>query len=74
MIGPLGFTLYSLNRPDVLANIAIGKVVLHALANWILIPRYGAHGAAAAAVVTRVLGGVVAVAVMLRTIRRCPAA
>lgn len=70
VIGPLGFTLYSLNRPDVLVNIAIGKVVLHAAANWILIPMYGAHGAAWASIVTRVLGGLVAVAIMLRTIRQ----
>jgi O-antigen/teichoic acid export membrane protein len=70
VIGPLGYTLYSLDRPDVLAKIAIGKVILHALANWILIPRYGAHGAAWASIVTRVLGGLVAVAIMLHTIRK----
>ncbi|MFN8178431.1 MAG: oligosaccharide flippase family protein [bacterium] len=70
VIGPLGYTLYSLDRPDVLAKIAIGKVVLHALANWILIPRYGAHGAAWASIITRVLGGLVAVAIMLHTIRK----
>lgn len=74
VIGPLGFTLYSLDRPDVLAKIAIGKVVLHAAANWILIPMYGAHGAAWASIVTRVLGGLVAVAIMLRTIRKTAAA
>jgi O-antigen/teichoic acid export membrane protein len=73
MIGPLTFMLFSLNRPDVLAKIAVGKVVLHAAANWILIPMYGAHGAAWASVVTRVLGGLVAVAIMLRTIRRSAA-
>ena len=70
VIGPLGYTLYSLNRPDVLAKIAIGKVVLRAAANWILIPMYGAHGAAWASIITRVLGGLVAVAIMLRTIRK----
>ena len=70
VIGPLTFMLFSLNRPDVLAKIAIGKVGLHAVANWILIPMYGAHGAAWASVVTRVLGGLVAVAIMLHTIRR----
>ena len=74
VIGPLGFTLYSLDRPDVLAKIAIGKVVLHAAANWILIPMYGAHGAAWASIVTRVLGGLLAVAIMLRTIRKSAAA
>jgi O-antigen/teichoic acid export membrane protein len=74
VIGPLTFMLFSLNRPDVLAKIAIGKVVLHAAANWILIPMYGAHGAAWASVVTRVLGGLVAVAIMWHTIRRSAAA
>src|SRR5262249_28935739 len=66
VIGPFWFTLYSLNRPDVLAKIAIGKVVLHAAANWILIPMYGAHGAAWASIVTRVLGGLAAVAISIR--------
>jgi O-antigen/teichoic acid export membrane protein len=70
VIGPLTFMLFSLNRPDVLAKIAIGKVTLHAAANWILIPMYGAHGAAWASVVTRVLGGLLATAVMWHTIRR----
>jgi len=73
VIGPLTFLLFSLNRPDVLAKIAIGKVTLHAAANWILIPMYGAHGAAWASVVTRVLGGLVAVAIMWLTIRRSAA-
>jgi O-antigen/teichoic acid export membrane protein len=73
VIGPLTFMLFSLNRPDILAKIAIGKVVLHAAGNWILIPMYGAHGAAWASVVTRVLGGLVAVAIMWRTIRRSAA-
>lgn len=70
VIGPLAFTLYSLGRPDVLMKIAIGKLLLHAAGNWILIPIYGAHGAAWASIVTRVLGGLVGVAIMLRTIRK----
>jgi len=74
VIGPLTFVLFSLNRPDVLAKIAIGKVVLHAVANWMLIPMYGAHGAAWASVVTRVLGGLLAVAIIWRTVRRSTAA
>jgi O-antigen/teichoic acid export membrane protein len=73
IVGPLGYTLYSLNRPDVLANLAILKLVLHAAGNWFLIPLYGAHGAAWATIVTRVFGGLIAVAVMLRTIRRAEA-
>ncbi len=70
VIGPLGYTLYSLNRPDVLAKLAILKVALHAAGNLLLIPMYGAHGAAWASIITRVLGGLIAVAVMLRIIRR----
>ncbi|MEQ1572767.1 MAG: oligosaccharide flippase family protein [Vicinamibacterales bacterium] len=73
VVGPLGYTLYSLNRPDILVKIAIGKILLHAAGNWFLIPMYGAHGAAAAATITRVLGGLVAVTIMLRTIRRSSA-
>ena len=72
VIGPLGYTLYSLNRPDVLVKLALMKVVLNAGGNYVLIPMYGAQGAAWATIVTRVLGGLIAVAVMLHTIRRTP--
>jgi O-antigen/teichoic acid export membrane protein len=70
VVGPLGFTLYSLDRPGVLVRLAILKVALNVLGNWFLIPLYGAHGAAWATIVTRVFGGLIAVAVMTRTIRQ----
>jgi len=70
VIGPLGYTLYSLNRPDVLVKLALLKVALNAGGNWLLIPSFGAQGAAWATIVTRVFGGLIAVLVMVRTIRR----
>lgn len=72
VIGPLGYTLYSLNRPDVLVKLALLKVALNAGGNWLLIPTYGAQGAAWATIVTRVFGGLIAVAVMLHIIRKTP--
>lgn len=72
VIGPLGYTLYSLNRPDVLVKLAILKVALNAGGNLLLIPAYGAQGAAWATIITRVFGGLIAVAVMVHIIRRTP--
>jgi O-antigen/teichoic acid export membrane protein len=68
-LGPLAYALYSLNRPDVLVKLAILKVVLNVVANLALIPEYGAHGAAWSTLICRVLGGLIAVAVMVRVIR-----
>lgn len=67
--GPLQYVLYSLDRPGVLAGTAMLKVVLHVLGNMLLIPTYGAFGAATATIVTRLLGGAFAVWVILRTLK-----
>lgn len=70
IFGPLQYVLYSLDRPGVLAGTAVLKIVLNVGGNLLLIPRYGAYGAATATIVTRVLGGLIAVGVILRTFQR----
>jgi O-antigen/teichoic acid export membrane protein len=70
IFGPLQYVIYSLDRPEVLAFTAILKIALNFVGNLALIPRYGAYGAAAATVVTRLLGGLLVVAVIFRTLRQ----
>lgn len=68
VIGPLQYALYSLNRPGILAAIALIKIALNVAANVLLIPQYGAYGAAGATIFTRVFGGAVAVTIIMATL------
>jgi hypothetical protein len=68
-VGPLGYVLYSLDRPGVLAGNAIFKIVLNFAGNLVMIPWLGALGAAIATVFTRVVGGVVALWLIERGLR-----
>lgn len=67
--GPLQYVLYSLDRPGVLAAVAVAKIALNFAGNLLLIPSHGAFGAAAATIVTRVLGGALALVVIFRTLK-----
>lgn len=57
VIGPVAYVLYSVDRPGVLSGISLFKIVLNVAGNLALIPAFGAHGAAAATLLTRVTGG-----------------
>lgn len=57
IVGPLHYALYTLDRPQVLVVNAFAKIALNAVGNVFLIPLYGAFGAAAATIVTRIFGG-----------------
>jgi O-antigen/teichoic acid export membrane protein len=69
LVGPISYVLYSLDRPGILSSIGIFKIVLNFTANLTLIPIYGAHGAALATVLTRVIGGIVTVVIVARGVR-----
>lgn len=69
IVGPLSYALYSLDRPDVLVKVAMIKVALNITGNYLLIPEFGAEGAAWATILTRVLGGIIAVVIIVRTIK-----
>lgn len=57
IVGPLHYALYALDRPQVLVLNAFAKIAMNAAGNVFLIPLYGALGAAAATIVTRIFGG-----------------
>jgi len=61
VVGPLQFVLYSLNRPGLLVANAGFKIALHFVGNLLLIPIWGAYGAATVTILTRVVGGVLVV-------------
>ncbi len=57
VVGPLHYALYTLERPQFLVANAFAKIALNGAANLVLIPTYGAFGAAAATIGTRIFGG-----------------
>jgi O-antigen/teichoic acid export membrane protein len=69
VVGPLGYVLYSLDRPGVLAGNAIFKIALNFAGNLVMIPWLGALGAAIATVFTRIVGGIVALWLIERGLR-----
>ncbi len=66
LIEPLYLISYSVNRPQILSMVCIIKVGLSLTANILLIPRYGAEGAAYASVITHVIGGCIALGMVYR--------
>lgn len=74
VLNPLGYIHYSINRPDILVKLAFFKIALNFGANYLLIPVYGAMGAAGATVVTRVVGGVASIIVVMTILKRRQAA
>lgn len=61
VVSPLGYVLYSIERPAILVVLQVFKIVLNGTCNLLLIPPYGAEGAASATVITRVVGGAITV-------------
>jgi len=58
VIQPIGLLFYARNRPNVQAFIRIVQLTLNVVGNGLLIPRYGAEGAALATLGSTVGGGV----------------
>jgi len=58
LIQPIGLLLYARNRPKVQAFIRIVQLTLNIVGNGLLIPRYGAEGAALATLCSTLGGGV----------------
>jgi O-antigen/teichoic acid export membrane protein len=69
VVGPLHYALYTLERPQFLVANAFVKIALNGGANLLLIPVYGALGAAAATIGTRVVGGVLTLWYIRRVLR-----
>jgi O-antigen/teichoic acid export membrane protein len=59
LITPLGTILYRLDKEKTFAMINFFQLVANILLNWILIPRFGAIGAAGTTLATKVMAGVV---------------
>jgi len=59
VVGPLGYVLYSVERPAALVGVQVVKILLNVAGNLLLIPPLGAQGAALATVVTRIAGGLI---------------
>lgn len=59
LITPLGTVLYRMNKERTFAFINIAQLIVNIFLNWILIPRYGAIGAAGTTLATKVIAGLV---------------
>jgi O-antigen/teichoic acid export membrane protein len=70
VVGPLHYALYTLERPQFLVANAFAKIALNGAANLALIPAYGAFGAAAATIGTRVFGGLLTLWYIRRVLRQ----
>ncbi|MFN3200670.1 MAG: oligosaccharide flippase family protein [Bradymonadia bacterium] len=70
IFNPLGYIHYSINRPDILVKLVFARIAVNFTANYMLIPEYGAIGAAAATVVTRVFGGAASVGIIVYILRK----
>ena len=70
MVSPFGFVLLSLDRPAVLSVMTILKIFVNLAGNLLLIPAYGAYGAALATVGSRLFGGIAALVMSTITIRQ----
>lgn len=68
-VGPIAYVLYSLDRPGVLSAIALLKIAANVVGNLVMIPLYGAEGAALATVLTRALGGGLTLFIVARGVR-----
>ena len=69
VVGPLNYAMYTLNRPQFLVANAGLKITLNAATALLLIPRFGAVGAATATVGTRIVGGFVLLWFLRRVLR-----
>ena len=59
VLNPIGLVAHSLNKPQIFTMIAAINLALNFTGNLILIPPYGALGAAVVTLVSRVLGGII---------------
>ena len=66
MVEPIYLVVYPVNKPQIIALVCVIKLLLSASANLLLIPYYGAEGAASASVFTHVVGGCIALAVIYK--------
>ena len=57
IFNPIGLVLYAINKPDVSAYANLGQLILTFGANYLLIPLYGAIGAAITVMLAQLLGG-----------------
>jgi O-antigen/teichoic acid export membrane protein len=67
VVEPIYLVSYAANKPQIIAFVGIVKLALNAISNFILIPIYGAMGAAVATVVTHAVGGIIAI-FLIRTL------
>ncbi len=70
VVEPLFLVVYAVNRPQLLALVAVIKLVISLIANLILIPMYQATGAAIATVFTHVLGGSIALFLIINHLNK----
>jgi O-antigen/teichoic acid export membrane protein len=59
LITPLGTVLYRMDKEKTFAYINLTQLLMNIVLNWILIPRYGAIGAAGTTLATKIIAGVV---------------
>jgi O-antigen/teichoic acid export membrane protein len=71
IINPISLTIYSLNRPEILAYLNVIQLLLNFLANLFLIPLYSMIGAAIATLLVQVVGTIfIGVYVYLRVMKK----
>lgn len=58
LINPISLVIYSLNKPEILAYLNIAQLILTFLGNILLIPPYGAEGAAITTLLVRIIGAI----------------
>ncbi len=66
IIEPVYLVAYTVNKPQILALVCVVKLIINVVANLILIPRMGALGAALAAVITHISGGIFALSLIYK--------
>ncbi len=70
IINPINLVGHSLNKPQLFTMMAGINLVLNFTGNMILIPPYGAFGAAWATLVSRVLGSVISIFILIYYLNR----
>jgi len=70
IVEPIYLVAYTVDKPQLISLVCIIKLIISASANLLLIPQYGVMGAAAASVITHVLGGSVALMIIRYYINR----
>jgi len=69
IINPISLIIYSLNKPEILAYLNIIQLILNFFGNILLIPPYGAVGAAITTLIVRIIGTIFICAYIYSIIR-----